>query len=154
MTTGHRLCLKEFHVSTLCPVVICPYLCTSDESSETRESPCPASMLMHVQSALQYKLTRAARRCVRGGARSCRVRQTIVWQRGNLHWSCIARRPCIVRSCSEYPWYCSAPCTFKPRRKGPKQVVALSEEHQKRSRGRCSYMLPVSGGTTCLTLLV
>ena len=33
MTTGHRLFCKEFqnsYVSTLCPVVICPYLCTSD----------------------------------------------------------------------------------------------------------------------------
>ena len=30
MATGHRLCCKEFLCSTLCPVVTCPYLCTSE----------------------------------------------------------------------------------------------------------------------------
>ena len=57
-----------------------------------------------MQGALQYKLTRTARRCVRGGARSCSVRQTDVLKRGSLCWSCVVRRPCIVRSCIEYPW--------------------------------------------------
>ena len=60
-----------------------------------------------VQGALQYKSTRKGRRCVRGGVRSCIVRQTIVMKRGNLYWSCIVRRPCIVRPCIEYPVYFS-----------------------------------------------
>ena len=48
----------------------------------------------------------------RGGARSCIVRQTIVLKCGNLCWLCVVGRPCIVRSCIEYPLYCSAPCTY------------------------------------------
>ena len=45
---------------------------------------------------------RERRRCVRGGARPGIVRQTVVLRRRNVCWSCIVRRPCIVRSCIEY----------------------------------------------------
>ena len=63
-----------------------------------------------VKGALQYKLTRTARRCVtRGGARSCIVRQHYVLYASILYWSYIVRRPCFVRPCIEYPLYCSAP---------------------------------------------
>ena len=72
----------------------------------------PPNTGMFTQGALQYRLTRTGRRCVRGGARSCVVRQTMVLKRGYVYWSCIVRHPCItVRPCIEFPLYCSAPCT-------------------------------------------
>ena len=69
-------------------------------------------MAIRVQGALHHKLTRTGRRCVRGGARSCIVRQSIVSKHINLYWSWIIRRPCIVQPGIEYPLYCSAPCTL------------------------------------------
>ena len=33
-------------------------------------------------------------------------------KRRNLYWSCIVRRPCVVRPCIEFPFYCSAPFTL------------------------------------------
>ena len=41
MARGHRLFCKEFlcfDVSSLCPVVICPYLCTSEASSDLHDA--------------------------------------------------------------------------------------------------------------------
>ena len=66
-----------------------------------------------VHGALQYRLARAGRRCVREGARSCSVRQTCI----ETH-NCVLvmyRTPhctCIVRPFIEYPTYCSAPSLY------------------------------------------
>ena len=66
---------------------------------------------LHKPPLANASLTRTGRRCVRGGARSYIVRQTIVLKRIIVHWSRIVSQPCIVGPCIEYPLYCSAPCT-------------------------------------------
>ena len=68
-----------------------------------------------IQSALQYKLTQTARRCIRGGARSCIVRTAIqqvtelYFKRDFIHTLCVET---LSRALNNYPFYCSAPCTY------------------------------------------
>ena len=51
----------------------------------------------YIQGALQYELTRTALPCVRGGTRSCIVRQ-----------DCIEARKSVLVMCCTPPLYCTA----------------------------------------------
>ena len=39
----------------------------------------------------------------------CPIQISIIHARGNLYWSSIVRRPCVVRPCVAHPLCCSAP---------------------------------------------